>query len=113
MSDLYEDVKRFIDYELTTRLNIRDYTELDPRIRKKLQNKSDSMYIMVTCQVDRLCSNTSSSLKDVFKLLDSLPGQVEAAYSSMRENIPSEVRTRASKIMAFALYAIRPMSLRK
>jgi ankyrin repeat protein/uncharacterized protein (DUF2267 family) len=111
MPDLYQDVKKFIDHEFETRLNSRNYADIELLVKEKLVEKSDGMYIIVKCLVDRLCSTTASSKKHIEELLNTLPSDIETVYNSIWKDIPPKDKNRASKIMALALNAAQPMTL--
>ncbi|KAI7761735.1 hypothetical protein LZL87_013585 [Fusarium oxysporum] len=78
-------------------------------IRDKIGNGADGMFRWATCQLESLARCLSP--KAIKLALRSLPRDLNETYCRMLQNIPSEYKSSAIRLLQFLVYSKRPLML--
>ncbi|KAH0608757.1 uncharacterized protein H6S33_001891 [Morchella sextelata] len=117
--DNTEDINLYIDSEIEVYMTKRRFLcghisdELKKRITEKLREKAHGMFLWVKYQLDRIC--LEATFGGILTVLDELPETLNETYSEIMKRINNKkgskrTRDMANKVLAWMLYALRPLS---
>ncbi|KAK1600133.1 uncharacterized protein LY79DRAFT_585725 [Colletotrichum navitas] len=106
------DIRSYVAHELRKRPDFvekrmpRDVIE---QIRKSVGDKADGMFRWATCQLDTLAK--CLHLQAIQEALNNLPPTLNETYERIIENIPSELKSDAIRLLQFLVHTDRPLTL--
>nr|CEG03602.1 unnamed protein product [Fusarium acuminatum CS5907] len=106
------DICSYVEATLNEKFNFVDkklYPSILKEIRDKIGNRADGMFRWAACQLETLarCLN----LADIEIALESLPSDLNETYRRMVQNIPSEYKSSAIRLLQFLVHTKRPLTL--
>ncbi|KAH7190150.1 hypothetical protein DER44DRAFT_852011 [Fusarium oxysporum] len=78
-------------------------------IRDKIGDGADGMFRWAACQLESLARCLSPAAIEI--ALESLPGDLNETYRRMVQNIPSEYKSSAIRLLQFLVHTKRPLTL--
>ncbi|KAF9771625.1 hypothetical protein IL306_010730, partial [Fusarium sp. DS 682] len=106
------DIRSYVQATLEQKSDFVD-KNLSPNIleemRDKIGNGADGMFRWAACQLETLARCLSPA--DIEIALMSLPHDLNETYCRMLENIPSEYKNRAIRLLQFLVHTKRPLTL--
>ncbi|KAF4495255.1 hypothetical protein FAGAP_8612 [Fusarium agapanthi] len=106
------DIRSYVEAALEQKPDFVD-KKLSPSILEEIRDKigdgADGMFRWAACQLERLARCLSP--KDIRIALRSLPRDLNETYRRMVQNIPSEYKSSAIRLLQFLVYTKRPLRL--
>ncbi|KAJ9413673.1 ankyrin repeat-containing domain protein [Fusarium oxysporum] len=106
------DIRSYVEATLEQKPDFVD-KKLSPSILEEIRDKigdgADGMFRWAACQLETLARCLSP--KDIKTALRSLPRDLNETYCRMLQNIPSEYKRSAIRLLQFLVYTKRPLEL--
>ncbi|KAF5268142.1 hypothetical protein FOXYS1_962, partial [Fusarium oxysporum] len=106
------DIRSYVEATLEQKPDFVD-KKLSPNIleemRDKIGNRADGMFRWAACQLETLARCLSPAAIEI--ALMSLPRDLNETYCRMLENVPSEYRRDAIRLLQFLVHTKRPLTL--
>ncbi|KAG7415831.1 Vegetative incompatibility protein HET-E-1 [Fusarium oxysporum f. sp. rapae] len=110
--DINADIRSYVEATIEQKSDFVD-KKLSPSIlgemRDKIGNRADGMFRWAACQLESLAR--CLTLAAIEKTLKSLPNDLNETYRRMLEDIPSEYRHDAIRLLQFLVHTKRPLTL--
>ncbi|EWZ28912.1 hypothetical protein FOZG_17467 [Fusarium oxysporum Fo47] len=106
------DIRSYVEATLEQKRDFVD-KKLPPSILEEIRDKigdgADGMFRWAACQLDSLARCLSP--RDIKIALKSLPRDLNETYRRMVQNVPSEYKSSAIRLLQFLVYTKRPLTL--
>ncbi|KAF4345896.1 hypothetical protein FBEOM_144 [Fusarium beomiforme] len=109
---IYADIRSYVEATLEPKPDFADkrlYPSLLEEIRDKIRDGADGMFGWAACQLESLARCLSPAAIEI--VLMSLPRDLNETYYRMVQNIPSEYKSSAIRLLQFLVHTKRPLAL--